>query len=423
MFDIKLKENVEKVELSNGLTLILEKIDYVNSCSIGFFFKTGSRNENKNEQGYSHFCEHMIFKGTNKYTKDQILKYFDEMGGYINAYTTHEIILVYNRIPYFNVIKNISLITEMLNNSIFDNKDIEIEKNVILNEINSSLEDPQEKIHEDFMFNIFYNNQLANPIIGNKESILSTTKDKLYNFYKKYFSSKNTIVSVTGNFDKNQIMDFLSNIDFRKGGEIKPLEKAIQKNRGYTWTILPSEQLHILTGTSFFEIKNYTDFFKCSLLNIILGESMSSRLFTKLREELGVCYSVYSFFNKFKYENLFGIYLSILPKNLKTTIKELSKLIKNLKNNGITSEELEKAKKQKIGELILNFDNIQSRMKRNAILEIKYNKILSYDFTIELINKITIEEINELIKNIFIKENFLTQFLYKERLKYNDLEF
>ncbi len=150
---------------------------------------------------------------------------------------------------------------------------------------------------------------------------------------------------------------------------------------------------------------------------------MSGRLFTRLREELGLCYSIYSFFNKFKYENLLGIYLSILPQTLEITIKELSKLIKNLKENGITQEELAKAKKQKIGELILNYDNIQNRMKRNAILEIRYEKNLSYNYIIELVNKITVEEINDLISKIFIRENFFTQFLYKKKLKYIELDF
>ena len=184
MFNLNLKNNIEKIKLLNGLTILLENIDYVNSCSVGFFLKSGSRNENRSQAGYSHFCEHMIFKGTNKYSKEQILRCFDEMGGYVNAYTTHEIILVYNKIPYFNLIENIKIVTEMFNNSIFDSKEIDLEKNVILNEINSTKEDPQEKIHEDFMFNIFFDNQLSNPIIGNKESILKAEKDQLYNFYK-----------------------------------------------------------------------------------------------------------------------------------------------------------------------------------------------------------------------------------------------
>lgn len=417
-----LKENLEKIRLDNGITLLLEKIDYFNSCAIGFFLKRGSRSEKDNENGYSHFCEHMIFKGTDLYTKEDISRYFDEMGGYINAYTTHESLLVYNKIPYFNIMENIKIVSEMFNNSIFDEKEIELEKNVILNEINSTMEDPHEKIHEDFMSNVFNNSQLGKPIIGNKESILNTKKDNLYNFYKKYFSSENILISIAGNFDREQIIDFFSNISFRNE-KISFFDKAIQKNRGSQWTIMQAEQLHILTGTACFDVNNEFDFFKCSLLNLILGESMSGRLFQRLREELGLCYSVYSFFNKFKYENLFGIYISTFPENINITIDELSKLIKNFKENGITEEELNKSKKQKIGELILNFDNIQNRMKRNAILEIRYNEHFSYNQIIELINRISIDDINELIRNIFIQDNFFTQFLYKKRLKHKGLEF
>ncbi|HOL56110.1 MAG TPA: pitrilysin family protein [Spirochaetota bacterium] len=422
MFKLNLKENVEKIILDNGITLLLEKMDYVNSSSVGFFLKSGSRNEKDNENGYSHFCEHMIFKGTERYTKEDISRYFDEMGGYINAYTTHETILVYNKIPYFNIMENINIVTDMFNNSIFDQKELELEKNVILNEINSTMEDPQEKIHEDFMFNIFKNNQLAKPIIGNKDSILNVSRDNIYEFYKNYFSNENIIISVAGNFEKNEIIDFFSNVSFRKG-IINSESRAVQNIKGYDWTIMHSEQLHILTGTANFNCDNDIDFFKCGLFNLILGESMSGRLFQKLREELGLCYSVYSFFNKFKYENLFGIYLSILPKNIDITMKHLSEIIKNLKRNGIIKEELEKAKKQKIGELILNYDNIQNRMKRNALLEIRYKRHLSYDYIIELIDKITVEDINNLIKEIFVKENFFTQFLYKKKLKFTEMDF
>ena len=294
---------------------------------------------------------------------------------------------------------------------------------MIISEIRSVLEEPQEKIHEDFISNMFKGNSLSSPIIGNEQSINEVPKDVLSNFYKKTFTSENLVISIAGKYNKDEVVNFLNKISFRKN-DIKPAteNKAKQTSEKSDFTILPSEQLHIMTGTSQFDMTT-EEYFRCGLLNVIIGESMSSRLFQRIREDLGLCYSIYSYFNKFRYENVFGLYLSILPKNGNKAISEISKIFKEIKKDGVNIKELEQIKTQKIGEIILNYDILQKRMQRSAQFEIKYGRNFTHNEIIKIINQTTIKDMNSLIEKIFIKDNFFSQYLYKKKLDLDQWDF
>lgn len=420
--NIDFKENIDKIKLHNGLTLIIDQIANLHSTCIGFFLKKGSRDENKNQLGYSHFSEHMLFKGTKKYDQKYISNFFDKVGGYINAYTTHELIVLYNRIPNLYFEKTTELMYEIFNDSIFNENEFITEKNVIINEIHSDFEDTQEKAHEYFMENLFPEQSLGLPIIGNDESIKNCKRDDLFEFYNNFYNQDDLLVVISGNIERQKIISLFENFKIRKNGMNFKLNKAFQGEKKIFNNILPSEQLHIVIGTSKFELDK-VNFIKIGLLNLILGESMSSKFFQKIREELGLCYSIYTFFNKYREENIFGLYVSIIPKNIDKTISAISNVIINLIKNGITFKELEDAKTQKICELTLNYDILQRRIQRLANMDITYNKIFTLNEIIKIIQNTTLEDLNDLIGNIFIKKNFITQTLYKKEIKIGELEF
>lgn len=421
MENINFISNITKIKLANGVTLMLERLPYFKSVTLGFFLRKGSRDENDQERGYSHFCEHMLFKGTTKYKKDNVAEIFDQMGGYINAYTTNELVVVYNKVPYFNLEATLNLIYNMYTDSLFEKSELELERDVILNEINSTLEDPQDKISEDFMSNLFPNQGLGYPIIGTSESIESLTRDDLYDFYRKMFNSKDLIIAISGNIDIDNIVKTVEKFEFNQCG-VENDKTAVQGDGRMFFTKLNSEQLHIMGGTSKFTLSKDT-YLHSSILNIILGETMSSRLFQKVREELGLCYSIYSFIHKYRKENIFGIYTSVMPKTGKKTIAAISDVIKELLRNGITRDELEKARRQQIGEIILNSDILQKRMQRMVSQEIRFGEQFDENYIIDKINKITVEDINKLVKEIFIRENFITQGLFRKEVDLIEWDF
>lgn len=421
-YDLNLVENLIEHTLDNGIQLLIDKSDNYNSISVGYYLLKGSRDEAPEEAGYSHFAEHMLFKGTPAQNKKDIAVNFDKMSGYVNAYTTHELVVVYNRVPYYYLEETNNLIHDIYHNSIFPENEVQLEKQVIINEIRSEFEDPHEKVHEDFMRNIFPGNTLGLPIIGNEESIKNVKRDELFDFYTRTFDAANLVIIMAGKVDVDKTISLLNGFKFRPGKKISTRVCTDNNNDSHFMSVLPSEQVHIITGTRHV-VKSFEKQLQLGLLNTILGESMSSRLFQKVREDKGLCYLIYTFFNKYRTENLFGLYMSVMPENLNNAIKEVSLVIRELIESGITNEELEQAKNQKIGELILNYDILQKRMSKIAYMKIKYNHIYTFDAIIQIINNTTIDDLNNLVKEIFIKEHFVTQVLYKKKLKYNDWEF
>lgn len=404
--------NLEKHKLANGVTLLLEPIKNFASVSVGFFLQRGSRDEENRQSGYFHFCEHMLFKGNDRHNKDEIAQLFDEMGGYVNAYTTHEAVVLYNRLPAYYLKSNLEAMHSMLHNSLFSKEEVELERDVILNEIKSTFEDPPDKLQEDFFSNVFLEQPLGRPIIGTSEIISSTSQENLFNFYKSNFSADDMTVSIAGNFDRDQILSYMESLDFRRSGKQQKLA-ARQKGGSYNFTTLPSEQLHLMAGTSLFELTD-EEYFKLSLLNIIVGESMSSRLFMKIREELGLCYTIYSYIQRYRNEHLFAIYTSVMPKNSDRVIEEISAVFRELLEKGISQSELDNTINHKIGNIILSSDVLYKRMSVNAHFENKFQGKFNSNDVIRITKETTVEEINELLQRVLIKDNFVTQALYKE---------
>ena len=285
--------NQKKIILKNGITLLTDQMPQNASTAISFYIMKGSRDEKPNEAGMTHFCEHAVFKGTPTWSKNTLAETLDMMGGKYNAYTANERVCIYNIVPSIYVTKSLSIFCDMVNNSLFDENEINLEREVILNELRMGLEIPQNRINEDFDANAFAGTHLAPPIIGTEESVSRFTADELRDYYHRAFIAENIIVSIAGNFNEDEVISLLENTEFRHG--TPPVRTDLQPNvtNPVGWTIMPSEQLHIIAGNSTLRL-NFDGYRLIKVLDTIMGDNMSSRLFQRIREDLGLCYSVHT---------------------------------------------------------------------------------------------------------------------------------
>jgi predicted Zn-dependent peptidase len=403
-------------KLKNGVTLLLEPLPAFSTVSLAFFNRFGSRDENENEAGYSHFIEHMLFKGNEKYTKDFLSSKFDEMGGYINAYTSKEEVCIYNTIPNYYMEDSIHLIEQMFNRSLLADNELASEKGVILNELNSTLEDPQEKLWEDFFANLFLDCGLGHPIIGYEQIIQDITREKLMTFYHKNFTANKLIISIAGNFKPDEVTNLIEDLSFRTSYECienkKPLRLSSEK---FGFTRMQAEHIHVLTG-SVIQQNSFEFSLLTSLLSVLLGDSFSSRLFKKVRDELGLCYTITTSTDGFRDEYLFSIYFSVEQSKYDKAIEAVNGVICDLLEHGLKDGELEKIKKQRIGEILLSNDNLSRKMNSNISYHLLTDSKMNKQKSIEFIENVSEEDIMKLAREFLNSEKMYTHVLYKKKV-------
>lgn len=403
-------------QLTNGITLILEPLTTSSTVSIAFFNQLGSRDEKKTEAGYTHFIEHMLFKGTKQNTKESIAAKFDEMGGFINAYTSKEEVVIYNQVPFYFLEEALLLMSDMFNHSLIERKEINAEKNVVLNELYATEEDPQEKLYEDFFKNLFPDSGMGHPIVGYETTLKQITKEKLESFYTNFFTANRLILSLAGNFDPDHIKRFLEQIPFRISRENSfSSTEYVHKERPYGFSKKPSELVHVMAGTFLWD-KSPSLYVRSNLLSLLLGESISSRLFHHIRDELGLCYAINTQTEAFRKEILFSLYFSVSQSKLKKSIEAIHRIIGELLDKGIPSEELEKIKRQKIGEILLFDDNISKKTNTNIYCYLFAQDDFNKNEMIKMIENTTSNDLMEIAQYFLNSKNMYTHALYKKNI-------
>ena len=390
-------------ELNNGIKIVTEEIPFVRSISFGIWVKVGSQHENLDTNGISHFIEHMIFKGTKKRNAKKIAEDMDAIGGQINAFTTKQMTCFYFKILDENFDKALEIMADMFLNSSFDEKEMSREKKVILEEINMYEDTPEELVFEVLNQKVFDGSSLAYPILGSTQNVESFSHNDIANYYNNNYTGDNIIISVAGNFKKNNMLDKIKSYfgDIKNTSELKnKLESEPKYKKSIVLKQKNIEQVHICLG--FPGVKNnLDDIYKLALFNTIFGGGMSSRLYQKIREENGLAYSLFSYNYSFDNIGLFSIYAGINPNKVEDCVKLIISEIKNLEFNKITQEELLKTKEQLKASYLLGLESSSSRMNALGKSMILYNKILTPDEIINKINQVSLKEIQELINQIF----------------------
>ncbi len=382
-----------KTVLKNGLTIVSEQVKAFRSIALGVWVKSGSRFEKHEEMGMAHFIEHMLFKGTASRSAFEIASSLEDLGGNINAFTGKEETCFYVHSLDTHLEISVQVLADMICNSLFDPADIAMEKQVVLEEINSVKDTPDEYIFDVFQEKVFPDQALGYPILGMPENIKSFNKDNLVEFWKKYYHPANIVIAAAGNVDHSSLVDLIKlNFNFTESADIVEMPKAQLASNVNITLNEPVNQTHICVGSgsaSYYD----ADRFDLIALNTYLGGGLSSRLFQTLREELGLVYTIYSFLDFYKDTGIFGFYLGTDFKNQKKAFDELKNELYKTTTEILSEEKVDKLKEQIKGSFFLAMESTFKRMSRLAKNEIYFNRFVSADTLSETIDKISPDSI------------------------------
>jgi predicted Zn-dependent peptidase len=398
-----LKNKMKKYTLPNGLVVITQPIDYAVSASVGLWVKSGSREETPEQYGYAHFVEHMLFKGTSNYSALEMAKKIDRVGGQHNAATNKEYTCFYINIMSDYIDTALEVLSDMYYNPLFDDVEIEREKGVVLEEINMYEDTPDEHIHDIFTSAVFHGHPLAHQILGTVASVSSITRDSISSFYNSHYTPDNTILVVAGSFDELLLDDLIKKYFSPQKSSIsaEPLKIVSPQRELSRFIQRELEQVHFCVGVDGFK-KSSSRRWPIFLISTVLGGSMSSRLFQRLREKEGLCYSIYSFHSSYKDAGLFGIYCGTSSEKYEKALQLILDELNNIVQKGIDEDELNDAKTLVKGNLALSLESIEVRMGQLARDEINYGRFYTYDEIIEKVFAVTRNDIMDTLRDLFV---------------------
>lgn len=395
---------VNRKKLSNGITVVLETMPYLRSAAFGLWVKVGSSNENTKNNGISHIIEHMLFKGTAKRNAKQIADEMARIGGDINAYTSKECTSFYAVTLDEHLPIAMEIISDMLLNSLIDEKALEKEKGVILEEIDMYDDSPEDLVHEMLQMKVWDKHPLGYQISGTKKAVKAVTRNEIIEFMDQYYVSENMVISIAGNINEDEIFELLEKLfsGVKQGKRQPGCDSPI-----YTPTIYTKnkdvEQLHL--NIAFESIASDSDEkYALTIFNSVFGGSINSRLFQVIRENHGLTYSIYSYGSSFKNAGLLHVYGAMNPIQLERVMKYTFEVIDDLKTNGLTDDELSMTKEQIKTELILGSESAKNRMNSNGKSILFKNNIIPLEETINRVNQVTQAQVKEYVNKYLLKE-------------------
>lgn len=397
----------ELVKLSNGIPVLIKKIDTVRSAAIGVYVKTGSKYEKEGQEGISHLLEHMLFKGTKKRSAKDISEDIDNIGGHINAFTSKEVTAFYVTIMGKYLEEAVDVIADIYNDSVFDEKELEKEKNVIIEEIRMYEDIPEDKVHDLNSEEVLKGCTCANSVLGTEESVKGISKEELIKYWKEKYTRDNMIISVAGDIDKNEILkqleDKFGHLELNMAKNVLSSDFII--NNLTTSLKKDTNQVHLCVNTKGISYKDDKRFV-LSVLSNVLGGNMSSRLFQKIREDRGLAYSVYTYQSSYLEGGIFTVYAGTTKENYGEVIQIIKDEFEEIKTNGILESELIKVKNQLSSDMVLGLETTRSQMSRMANNFINYERLITVDEVVEEINKISLEEVKALAQDLFKDEYY-----------------
>ena len=395
---------VSKTILDNGIRVISEEIDHVRSVSIGAWVEGGSRHENGLNNGAAHFIEHMLFKGTDRRSAFDIASAIDSVGGVMNAATGKELTSFYIKIPDYHLELAVDLLADLFTGSRFDEKDIDREKSVILQEIRMVEDTPDDKIHDFFEGLFWRGHPLGLPILGTKERIEAFRRDDLLHFFQTRYRGRHLVITAAGNLKHHRFEDLVR----RSFGSLcgssvcERIEVPVARpGKDVLWKEL--EQVHLLIGSpapSAVSPERHAAF----LLNSVLGGSMSSRLFQEIREKRGLAYEIYSYLTPYRDAGLFGIYLGTGRDRVREVLGLVRECQERSCSERLTEKELRSAKELIKGNFLLGMESTDNRMTALARNELCFGRQVTPEEIIEQIEAVGSEQIRMLAGKMFRPE-------------------
>jgi len=416
---------VRRTVLPGGLRVVTEFLPAVRSVALGIWVGVGSRDEDEKHAGATHYLEHLLFKGTRKRTALDISAEMDAVGGELNAFTAKEYTCYYARVLDADLPLAIDVLSDMVTDSLIEPRDVDGERNVVLEEIAMNEDDPTDTVHEAFTTKLFGDTPLGRPVLGTVDSINAITRDQIFEHYRTRYTPPHLVVAAAGNLDHDMVVAAVqaafAHVLADSGpaaAEATPAGPRLRgagglwdgygpaAGSGVTLTSRPIEQANLVLGC---EGLSRTDDrrFALGVLNAALGGGMSSRLFQEVREKRGLAYSVYSFSSQHADTGLWGVYVGCLPSKADEVLSICTAEVAKVVSGGLTDAELDRGKGQVRGGMVLGLEDPSSRMTRLGKSELVYPSLEPVDEVLAAIDAVTHDDILAIASEVLTRPKVL----------------
>lgn len=390
---------IEKITLPNGVRILYEQVPSVRSCALGVWVESGSRHEPEELGGISHYIEHMLFKGTESRTAAQLATAFDAIGGQVNAFTTKENTCYYARVLDTHIQEAADLLCDMYFHSRFGQQETDLERGVILEEIGMYEDTPDDLVIERLSSAIYKGSSLGRPILGTRETLEKIQGTTLRDYCSSRYSAANTVVSVAGSFTMNDIEQIARRFEKMPGGEPLTAPQAVYQP-SFTTKTKDIEQNHLCLAFPGIAAGS-PDRYRMQVLSNILGGGMSSRLFQRVREQRGLCYTIYSFSSAHRDTGYFGIYTALGRSTEMQALELIGQEVRAFAQEGPTEEEVQRSVEQLKSSALMSLESMNSRMNANARGEFLYGHPLSAEDIIRGYDAVTRDGVHQLAQELF----------------------
>ena len=401
---------VRRAVHASGLRIVTEEVPSVRSAAVGIWVNVGSRDETPATAGASHFLEHLLFKGTTSRTALEISSSIESVGGEMNAFTSKEYTCFYARVIDTDLPMAINVVSDLITSSIVTALDVDAERKVVLEEIAMRDDDPSDLVHDLFSDTYYGDTPIGRPILGTVESIREMSRGTVFNYYKKKYLPQDLVVAVAGNIKHKRVVAMVEEalsrdnfLDVLAAPVIRPnttVKNTRQQSVGLMYK--KSEQAHMFYGMQ--GVARADDRrFAMGVLSAALGGGMSSRLFQEIREKRGLAYSVYAYAQQFAGSGVLGFYAGCNPAKAIEVVQIIQSVLTDVAENGMTHEEIERAKGAVRGSLVLSQEDTGSRMSRIGKNEIVYGQVMDFDDILKAISRVSAEDIHSIASEFLVK--------------------
>jgi predicted Zn-dependent peptidase len=402
--------SVKRSVHSSGLRIVTEEVPSVRSAAVGIWVNVGSRDEAPATAGASHFLEHLLFKGTTSRTALEISSSIESVGGEMNAFTAKEYTCFYARVIDTDLPMAINVISDLITSSIVTALDVDAERKVVLEEIAMRDDDPSDLVHDLFSDTYYGDTAIGRPILGTIDSIKGMSRNTVFNYYKKKYLPQDLVVAVAGNIKHKRVVAMVEEalsrdnfLDVMAAPVIRPntpVKNSKQQPVGLMYK--KSEQAHMFYGMEGVARADERRF-AMGVLSAALGGGMSSRLFQEIREKRGLAYSVYAYAQQFAGSGVLGFYAGCNPTKAIEVVEIIRSVLADVADNGMTHEEIERAKGAVRGSLVLSQEDSGSRMSRIGKNEIVYGQVMDFDDILKSIARVNAEDIRQIASEFLVK--------------------
>jgi predicted Zn-dependent peptidase len=394
--------DIETTTLANGVRVITEAMPHVRSVSVGIWIGSGSRRERGEQNGISHFIEHMLFKGTTRRSAEDIARSVDSIGGNLDAFTAKELVCFNTKVLDEHLSLAFDVLTDLVLNPAFREEDIEKEKGVILEEIKMEADSPDYLVHEIFSSNFWKDHPLGKPILGTPQSVKRFDQEMIRSFYSEVYAPSNLIVTAAGNLTHARLVDLArEHLEALPPAAPAPVDQVPSTHARIALRNKKAlEQVHLCLGVPSFPLP-HPERFACYVMNTLLGGGMSSRLFQNIRERQGLAYAVFSELNPYRDTGCLSIYAGTSVESARKVVESITNEFRDFKDHVVPDEELRRGKDHLKGSLMLSLESTSSRMSNLARQEMYFGRFFTLNELVESIEAVTAADVQRIAQTFF----------------------